>query len=95
VSVDKKAVKAGRPAFFSDPEIDRLLAIIVRLMTEHSVLNERVKSLEALLTQSGVITGEALEQFEPTQEQDAQWAQARFQLIKDVLESGANITQKQ
>ncbi len=95
MSVDKKAVKAGRPAFFSDPEIDRLLAIIVRLMTEHSVLNERVKSLEALLTQSGVITGEALEQFEPTQEQDAQWAQARFQLIKDVLESGANITQKQ
>jgi len=92
VSVDKKTVKAGRPAFFSDPEIDRLLAIIVRLMTEHSVLNERVKSLEALLTQSGVITGEALEQFEPTQEQDAQWAQARFQLIKDVLESGANIT---
>ena len=32
---DKKSVKAGRPAFFSDPEIDRLLAIIVRLMTEH------------------------------------------------------------
>jgi hypothetical protein len=95
VNVDKKAVKAGRPAFFSDPEIDRLLAIIVRLMTEHSVLNERVKSLEALLAQSGVITGEALEQFEPTQEQDAQWAQARFRLIKDVLESGANITQKQ
>jgi hypothetical protein len=92
VNVDKKAVKAGRPAFFSDPEIDRLLAIIVRLMTEHSVLNERVKSLEALLAQSGVITGEALEQFEPTQEQDAQWAQARFRLIKDVLESGANIT---
>ncbi len=92
MNVDKKAVKAGRPAFFSDPEIDRLLAIIVRLMTEHSVLNERVKSLEALLAQSGVITGEALEQFEPTQEQDAQWAQARFRLIKDVLESGANIT---
>ena len=41
---DKKAVKAGRPAFFSDPEIDRLLAIIVRLMTEHSVLTERVKA---------------------------------------------------
>ena len=44
---DKKAVKAGRPAFFSDPEIDRLLAIIVRLMTEHSVLTERVKVLES------------------------------------------------
>ena len=53
---DKKAVKAGRPAFFSDPEIDRLLAIIVRLMCEHSVLHERVKTLEALLIDSGAIS---------------------------------------
>ena len=91
---DKKAVKAGRPAFFSDPEIDRLLAIIVRLMTEHSVLNERVKTLEALLIDSGAISRETLEAFEPSEEQDAEWGQERFQLIKDVLESGANITKQ-
>tara|TARA_Y100000385_G_C12612088_1_gene433418 strand:- start:187 stop:468 length:282 start_codon:yes stop_codon:yes gene_type:complete len=91
---DKKAVKAGRPAFFSDPEIDRLLAIIVRLMTEHSVLNERVKSLETLLIESGTITREAIEEFEPNEEQDSQWGQERFQLIKDVLESGANIVKQ-
>ncbi|MDG2461824.1 MAG: hypothetical protein P8M73_13165 [Luminiphilus sp.] len=92
---DKKAVKAGRPAFFSDPEIDRLLAIIVRLMTEHSVLSERVKSLETLLIESGTITREALDAFEADEEQEAEWAQARFQLIKDVLESGANITKQE
>ena len=91
---DKKAVKAGRPAFFSDPEIDRLLAIIVRLMTEHSVLSERVKTLEALLIDSGAISRETLEAFEPSEEQDAEWGQERFQLIKDVLESGANITKQ-
>ena len=87
-------MKAGRPAFFSDPEIDRLLAIIVRLMTEHSVLNERVKTLEALLIDSGAIIPETLEAFEPSEEQDAEWGQERFQLIKDVLESGANITKQ-
>ncbi|MGI9313110.1 MAG: hypothetical protein ACR2PN_00270 [Luminiphilus sp.] len=91
---DKKAVKAGRPAFFSDPEIDRLLAIIVRLMTEHSVLSERVKTLEALLIDSGAISPEILEAYEPSAEQDAQWGQERFQLIKDVLESGANIVKQ-
>ena len=91
---DKKSVKAGRPAFFSDAEIDRLLAIIVRLMTEHSVLSERVKTLESLLIESGVITREALEAFEPSEAQDAKWAQDRLQLIKDVLESGANITKQ-
>ena len=92
---DKKAVKAGRPAFFSDPEIDRLLAIIVRLMTEHSVLSERVKMLESLLIESGAITREALDTFEPSEAQDAEWGLDRFQLIKDVLESGANITKQQ
>ena len=91
---DKKSVKAGRPAFFSDPEIDRLLAIIVRLMTAHSVLSERVKTLESLLIESGEITREALEAFEPSEAQDAEWGQDRFQLIKDVLESGANITKQ-
>ena len=91
---DKKSIKAGRPAFFSDPEIDRLLAIIVRLMTEHSVLSERVKTLEALLIDSGTITREALADFEPNADQDAEWGQDRFQLIKDVLESGANITKQ-
>ncbi len=91
---DKKKVKAGRPAFFSDPDIDRLLAITVRLMTEHSVLTERVKTLENLLIQSGVISRDQLESFEPSPEQDAEWAQERFRLIKDVLESGANVTKQ-
>jgi len=91
---EKKSVKAGRPAFFSDPEIDRLLAIIVRLMTEHSVLSERVKALESLLFESGAITREALDAFEPNETQDAEWGQDRFRLIKDVLESGANVTKQ-
>jgi hypothetical protein len=91
---DKKSVKAGRPAFFSDPEIDRLLAIIVRLMTEHSVLTERVKALETMLIDADILSRDALESFEPDDAQEAEWSQARFQLIKDVLESGANITEK-
>ena len=59
MSHDKKSVKAGRPAFFKDPEVDRLLAIIVRLMTEHSVLDERVKALESLLIDSGALSEDA------------------------------------
>ena len=91
---DKKRVKAGRPAFFSDPDIDRILAITVRLMTEHSVLTERVKTLESLLIESGALSRDQLETFEPPPEQDAEWAQERFQFIKDVLESGANIAEQ-
>ncbi|MGB0765983.1 MAG: hypothetical protein ACPGPG_12255, partial [Luminiphilus sp.] len=84
-------VRGGRPSFFSNPESDRLLAIIVRLLTEHSVLAERVKTLEALLDQSGIISSDQIEAFEPNQDVDEAWMLARMQLIKDVLESGANI----
>jgi hypothetical protein len=63
-------------------------------MTEHSVLNERVKALESLLIDSGALSDDALQKFEPSESQDDEWAQARLQLIKDVLESGANITEQ-
>lgn len=88
---ESKIVQGGRPAFFSNPESDRLLAIIVRLLAEHSVLAERVKTLEALLDTAGVVTAEQVEGFEPTADVDEAWMLARMQLIKDVLESGANI----
>ena len=91
MSADDKTVRGGRPSFISNPESDRLLAIIVRLLTEHSVLAERVKTLEALLDQSGIITSDQIEAFEPNQDVDEAWMLARMQLIKDVLESGANI----
>ena len=91
MSADDKTVRGGRPSFFSNPESDRLLAIIVRLLTEHSVLAERVKTLEALLDQAGIISSDQIEAFEPNQELDEAWMLARIQLIKDVLESGANI----
>jgi negative regulator of sigma E activity len=63
-------------------------------MTEHSVLTERVKALETMLIDAGILSRDALESFEPDDAQEAAWSQARFQLIKDVLESGANITEK-
>lgn len=91
MSADDKTVRGGRPSFFRNPESDRLLAIIVRLLTEHSVLAERVKTLEALLDQAGIISSDQIEAFEPNQELDEAWMLARMQLIKDVLESGANI----
>ena len=91
MSADDKTVRGGRPSFFRNPESDRLLAIIVRLLTEHSVLAERVKTLEALLDQAGIISSDQIEAFEPNQELDEAWMLALMQLIKDVLESGANI----
>ena len=78
----KKTVKAGRPAFFSDPDIDRLLAVTVRLMTEHSVLTERVKTLESLLIESGVINQEHSTRLSPRRAQEAEWAKTDFSSLR-------------
>ena len=53
-----------------------------------------MKALETMLIDAGILSRDALESFEPDDAQEAAWSQARFQLIKDVVESGANITEK-
>ncbi len=92
MDLNNKRVQGGRPSFFENPETDRLLAIIVRLLTEHSVLSERLKALETLLERQGALDASVLAQFEPSPEQTDEWAMERLALIKNVLESGANIT---
>jgi hypothetical protein len=86
-----RQVKGGRAAFFENPETDRLLAMLMRLLTEHWTLKERVLKLEALLTEHGVLSAEALEAFAPNAELDAAWDQESYALVQAVIEAGQNI----
>jgi len=43
------------------------------------------------LEENGVIAPGGIEAYQPTPHQETNWAGLRMQLIKDVLESGANI----
>ncbi len=91
--VDRK-VKGGRAAFFENPETDRLLAMLMRLVTEHWALRERVLVLEKLLAEQGVIDADALDAFRPDAQTDASWDQESFALIQAVIEAGQNIDNK-
>lgn len=86
-----RKVKGGRRAFFENPETDRLLAMLLRFLTEHWALKERVMSLEATLVEHGVLTAEQLESFEPTAELGANWDQESYALIQAVIEAAQNI----
>lgn len=55
--------KGYRPMFFDDPNIDRLLDIILRQSSEISVLYERLDTLEQLLVSSGTIAADSVENF--------------------------------
>lgn len=89
-----RKVRGGRNAFFENPETDRVLAMLLRLLTEHWTLKERVLTLETLLTESGVISAEALESFKPGPELDARWDAESFALVQAVIEASQNIENK-
>ena len=86
-----REVKGGRKAFFEDPAADRLLAMLTALLGEHWVLRERVAALEALLIESGVVDGEAMENWEPTGDAVAAAAEERAALLRRVLDAGRNV----
>ncbi len=86
-----RTVKGGRKAFFSDPELDRMLARMTQLMAEHWAVKERLLTIEALLKERNIINDEDIDSFEPSEEQEAQWLEQRDKFIRRVLESGQNI----
>ncbi len=86
-----RKVEGGRRAFFENAETDRLLAMLLRLLTDHWALKERVMSLEQLLVEHGVLTQEQLESFEPATEVGAQWDQESYALVRAVIEAAQNI----
>lgn len=88
------AVKGGRSAFFDNPDVDRLLAMLLALMAEHSVLRERLLTLERALAEAGALTPGALEAYVPEASVAADWDQERLDFIRKVLEAGSNIDER-
>jgi hypothetical protein len=67
---------APEPAFFDNPAIDNLIAVVLELGSELWVQRERMRVLEKLLAQKGIVSAELIEQYQPT---EAEMAQARIE----------------
>lgn len=72
-------------AFFADPMIDHLLRAVVTLTMEVSVTRERVRTLEALLAESGSLDRANADDHVPDDEEAAYRARQRSKLIDDIL----------
>ena len=67
--IEIKPVNRGkRPFFFDDPAIDQLIAIIMAMSGELSVLYDRVDTIERLLETNGGLNRKDIEKFRPSQE---------------------------
>lgn len=60
-----RTAKGKRPQYFSDPDVDRLLAIVVPLIGEVSVLRDRLDTVERLAEKHGLFAQEEIEKFVP------------------------------
>jgi hypothetical protein len=64
-------VPAPQPAFFDDPAIDNLIAVTLELGAELWVQKERLRIVEKLLAEQGVVTAEAIERYVDSPEEIA------------------------
>ena len=80
-----RTAKGRRPYFFDDPNIDKLLAMIMALAGEVSVIRERMDTHERLAEKTKWATHRAIEDHEPDEITEAFRAQARADYIARIL----------
>ncbi|MCE7901934.1 MAG: hypothetical protein DYH20_04555 [Gammaproteobacteria bacterium PRO9] len=81
--------KGKRPKYFEDPTVDRLVAMLMSLVGEVSVLRERLDAVERLAERQGVFTLDEVDHFSPDTEANtarAEWRNAYLARIFQVLQ---------
>ncbi len=85
---------APEPAFFDNPAIDNLIAVVLELGAELWVQRERMRVVEALLAQKGMVTPELIEQYVPSAEEVARSKAERDAFVNRVYGAFARETVK-
>lgn len=80
-----RRAKGARPHYFSDPDSDRLLSIIMAVAMEHAVTRQRLDALERLLESKGVFSREELENYAPDRDAEGERTQWTKEYIARIL----------
>ena len=79
------AQKLPRPHQVKDLTPDQMIAVILRLAMEISVLRDRLSTHETLLARQGALRRDDVERFVPGAEEAKRRADASTQLIEDIV----------
>lgn len=86
VNEDKKRpFKLPRPHQIENLSPDQVVAVVLRLAMEISVLRDRLSTYEELLAEHGVLAREEVEQFTPSKNGTAVRQKARTELIENII----------
>lgn len=81
----RRTIRGGRPFFFADTAIDKVLNMVVTLGSEVWALRERLAAVEALQVQRGHLGGGEVDAYEFTPEQEARLATDRREFIDNLF----------
>jgi hypothetical protein len=81
----KRIARGSRPEFSSDPQVDKLVSIVMSLAAEVSVLRERMDTMERLGAARGAFTTAEIDAFDVTPEIDAEREKWRAAFLDRVL----------
>ena len=94
----RKSIAAGageRPSYFSDPDVDRVLAIVMAMAGEVAVSAERLDTLERVLDQKGLLSLAELAAYQPDESvvgERMTWHQAFIARVLRVVEQELEAT---
>ena len=77
----QRKAKGKRPYYFSNPDVDKLLSMIMALTGELAVARDRIDTLERVASSKGLFSSDDIENFEL----DAEALQARADRHKQLL----------
>lgn len=80
-----RVAKGKKPIYLDERSIDNLMAMIMTLTQEISVLRDRLDTIEKLLVSKKAITLEDIETFEPDDDLIKERKDRRQMLLKRVL----------
>ncbi|HJL80319.1 MAG: hypothetical protein QF513_00360 [Gammaproteobacteria bacterium] len=80
-----RVAKGKKPKYLDDGSIDNLMAMIMTLTQEISVLRDRVDTLERTLENKNMISGKELDEFIPSDDLEATRKNRRHELLERVL----------
>ena len=74
-----------KPDFIANPNIDKLISVVMRLAMENSVLRDRIVRQEDLLIRKGVLTVKDIEEYEPEKEIISASQAESYDLIRAII----------
>lgn len=92
-----RKAKGKRPSFFKNPDIDKVMGILMALAGEVSVLRERIDTVERLALQKGLVSKEEIDAFVPDREvanQRERWREEYIARILRVVQQELEATEK-